>query len=243
MIKHSIVLGALNEEKRLPKTLKSLLVFLKKNKLWETTEVVVVAADGNDNTKGVAKSHLSHFKYSQLITPGAIVGKGRDIRLGILESKGEIRAYMDADMATPLTHLLDMFEILDNGDSDIVIGTRDIRKMHGSSTRRLISVFGNIAFGLISGFYLPDTQCGFKGFSERSAKVCFGKLTRLRWSFDMEILLIAKIHNFSVAQLPIKDWKDVDGGTFNSNWRQTLIFGKDLARLFINRLSGRYKQS
>lgn len=240
MIRYSIVIGALNEEKRLPRSLINIHRFLKKEALLDTTEVIVVAANGQDETIKVAKIGLKKFKHSQLITPGKPVGKGRDISLGMLRAKGAIRTYMDADLATPLRHILDMFKILGNGDADIVIGTRDIKKMHSSSSRRFISICGNIAFAIISGFYLPDTQCGFKGFTKNSTEVCFGRLTRMRWSFDMELLLIARLNNFSVAQLPIVDWKDVAGGTFKGSPKQTFIFGKDLLRLFINRIKGRY---
>lgn len=240
MIRYSVVIGALNEERRLPKTLDALHKFLKTEGLLDMTEVVVVAAKGLDNTADVASKKLDLFKYSQLITPTSPVGKGRDIKLGILKAKGKIRVYMDADLATPLKHLLDVFEILINKDADIVIGTRDIKKMHSQKSRRFVSVMGNICFAIISGFYLPDTQCGFKGFTRKSAEICFVRLTRLQWSFDMEILLIGKLHHLVIAQLPINDWQDIEGGTFKSSFKHTIVFGKDMFELLVNRLKGKY---
>jgi dolichyl-phosphate beta-glucosyltransferase len=240
MVRYSLVIGALNEAKRLPKTLDTLHRFLNTHNLLDSTELVIVAAKGRDNTAEIAAAKLVKFTYSQLITPGAPVGKGRDIQLGMLKSKGRIRVYMDADLATPLKHLLDVFEILSNKDADIVIGTRDIKKMHTQKSRRMISVLGNICFAAISGFYLPDTQCGFKGFTKNSAEICFCKMTRMQWSFDMEVLLIGRLHQLVIAQLPINDWQDVEGGTFKSSFKQTLVFGKDMVDLFINRLRGRY---
>lgn len=240
-MRYSVVIGALNEEKRLPKTLRELEKFLRANKLYNKTEVIVVAADGKDNTANVARKSLKNFKYSQLLQPGKPVGKGRDIKNGMLSANGTYRIYMDADLATPLKHMLDAFSILENGDADIVIGSRDIRKMHNSLSRRAISILGNIAFAVVSGFYLPDSQCGFKAFTDTTAKLCFSKLTRMQWSFDMEVLLVARIHDKVIAQLPIADWSDIEGGTFKSGFRQTTVFGMDLITLLFNRLKGTYR--
>jgi dolichyl-phosphate beta-glucosyltransferase len=240
MTQYSIVIGALNEAKRLPKTLDRLLEFLDQNDLSSSTEIVIVAAKGRDDTAEVAKKKLRKYPKYQVLEPKYPIGKGRDIQLGMLSATGSVRLYMDADLATPLRHTLDAFKILDNKDADIVIGTRDITRMHTNTSRRAVSILGNICFAIISGYYLPDTQCGFKAFTAKSAKVCFTRMTRMQWSFDMEILLIGKMHGYSVAQLPIADWKDVAGGTFSSSFKQTLVFGKDLLILYVNRLTGRY---
>jgi dolichyl-phosphate beta-glucosyltransferase len=148
---------------------------------------------------------------------------------------------MDADLATPLHHIGTMLTIFENEKPDIVIGTRKLTTIHPGALRRFVSVIGNLCFLVVGGFYSPDTQCGFKGFTAEAAELCFGKLTRLKWSFDMELLTIAHVNKLEVQQIAITDWQDVPNGSFNPNLKNSWQFLKDLIRIFTYRLSGKYK--
>ncbi len=238
----TIVIGALHEEKRIGDTLDRLAKFLKKEGLLEETELVIVAADGGDRTKEIVEQKSRMFEHFQLIEPGAPVGKGRDIRAGMLAARGEVRIFMDADLATPLRHVRTMLTMFTNEKPDIVIGTRQIAKMHKSQLRRFVSILGNLCFLVVGGFYSPDTQCGFKGFTAEAAKICFGRLTRMKWSFDMEVLTIAHSNKLEVQQIAITDWKDVEGGTFSPNLKSSIHFLSDLVAIFARRLTGHYRR-
>lgn len=237
----SIVIGALREERRIGKTLDVLNTFLKEESLDESTEVVVVVADGGDNTLAVVESLRSSFKNLRVVEPGKPVGKGRDIKLGMLAATGNIRLYMDADLATPLHHIKTVLAMFENESPDIVIGTRRLTKIHKDIPRQLISLFGNFCFMLVSGFYSPDTQCGFKAFTAEATEICFNKLTRLKWSFDMELLTIANANKLRVQQVTINDWEDMPDGTFKPSLGSSLQFFKDLLRILINRISRKYR--
>lgn len=238
----SIVIGALREEKRIEKTLKKLREHLVHNGLLKTTEIVVVAADGGDRTIEIVEGMLKTYPRHQIIKPGKPVGKGRDIKLGMLAAKGDIVIFMDADLATPLHHIDDAISLINHKAADIVIGIRNIRKMHSSKSRFLVSVLGNLAFSFVSGRYIPDTQCGFKAFNKRAVRQCFRRQTIMDWSFDMELLIIAFSQALSVAQLPIEDWKDVPGGTFRGGFSNSVRFASDLLTMFRNRVTGKYKK-
>lgn len=238
----SIVIGALREEKRIEKSLKKLREYLVETKSLKSTEVVIVTADGGDRTIEIVEKNLLLFPNHQIIKPGKPVGKGRDIKLGMQAARGDIVLYMDADLATPLHHIDDAVSLVKHKASDIVIGVRNIRKMHATKSRFMMSLLGNLAFSFVSGRYIPDTQCGFKVFSRKAARRCFGRQTITDWSFDMELILIAISQNLTVAQLPIEDWKDVPGGTFSGGLGNTMRFGRDLSILFKNRITGAYKK-
>ncbi len=241
-LKVSIVIGALREEKRLEKSLKKLRNYLVSTKSLKNTELILVTADGGDKTIEIAERMSSDFPVCKVIKPGQPVGKGRDIRLGMLAATGDVVLYMDADLATPLHHIEDAIFLIEHKATDIVIGVRNIRKMHGSKSRFLMSVLGNIAFSFVSGRYIPDTQCGFKVFSRKAVKQCFSRQTIDDWSFDMELLIIAFSKSHSVAQLPIDDWQDLPGGTFSGGFGNTVRFLRDLFIMLVNRLTGKYKQ-
>lgn len=238
----SIVIGALREEKRIEKSLKSIREYLAETKSLSSAEVVVVTADGGDKTIEIVQKNLSLFPHHQIIKPGKPVGKGRDIRLGMQAAKGNIVLYMDADLATPLHHIYDAVSLIKHDAADIVIGVRNIRSIHDTKTRFLISLLGNLAFSTVSGRYIPDTQCGFKVFSKKAVKKCFSRQTIMGWGFDMELLIIAFDQGLDIAQLPIKDWKDVPGGTFSSGFKNILRFARDLSIMLGNRITGKYKR-
>ena len=240
-LKVSIVIGALREEKRIGKSLKRLHTYLLETKTLGSTEVIVVAANGGDQTIEIVENNLSLFPHHRIIKPGKPIGKGRDIKLGMQAASGDVILFMDADLATPLYHMDDAVSLIKHKATDIVIGVRDIRKMHDTKTRFLISLFGNLAFSVISGRYIPDTQCGFKAFNKKAVKKCFSRQTIVGWSFDMELLIIAFEQGLSITQLPINDWQNQPNGTFSGGLKNIFKFGRDLIFMLSNRLAKKYK--
>jgi glycosyltransferase involved in cell wall biosynthesis len=238
----SIVIGALREEKRIEKSLKNIRKYLVESKTLNSTEVVVVTADGGDKTIEIVEKYLLFFPHHQIIKPGEPVGKGRDIKLGMQAARGTVVLFMDADLATPLHHIDDAVGLIKHKAADIVIGVRNIRRMHNTKTRFLVSLLGNLAFSIVSGRYIPDTQCGFKAFNKKAVRQCFGRQTITDWSFDMELLIIGFSQSLSIAQLPIEDWRDVPGGTFSGGFSNTVRFATDLLIMLRNRMAGRYKE-
>ena len=50
---------------------------------------------------------------------------------------------------------------------------------------------------------LNDTQCGFKCFTAASAEDLFPCQTLMGWSFDVELLFIARRRGYRIAEIPI----------------------------------------
>jgi dolichyl-phosphate beta-glucosyltransferase len=207
----------------------------------ETTEIVLVIAEAGDSTLAIAKSFENKFPNIKIIYLNSAVGKGRDIQIGMLAASGELRIFMDADLATPLHHLETVFRKWQESKFDVLIGIRNLQTIHSELPRRIISFMGNIVFFFVSGFYIKDTQCGFKTFSKEATEVCFSRLTRMSWSFDMELLIIARVHKLQVKELLIPDWKDVPGGTFRSTLSHFYQFFTDLLFMFYYRMIGKYR--
>ena len=209
----SIVIGAYHEAKRIGKTLDELANFIKTNSVIKklSVELVIVSADSNDKTHEIINAKLSKFKNNQFIRPGPKVGKGRDIRLGMLSAKGKAVIFMDADLATPLSYLPAFYALYLAGN-DVVVATRDLKKHHPELLRRVLSITGNVIYRLLIGVWVEDSQCGFKLFSKNACKACFSSQTILGWGFDMEILSIAKIKNLKIITVRINDWRSVPGG-------------------------------
>jgi dolichyl-phosphate beta-glucosyltransferase len=205
----SIVVPAYREALYIAHTLDALFEFLVARARLDNTEVIVVTADGPDDTAVIARRGLERFPHHDHVLPGPKVGKGRDVRAGMLRARGELVVFMDADLATPLHHLDAMFEALER--HDVVVGYRDLTKIHDRMTRTASSVVANM---LVQALLLPgihDSQCGFKGFRAAVVNDLFEPLATMTWGFDIEILARARRLGLSIHQLAIADWHDPKG--------------------------------
>ena len=206
----SLVIPAYAEAKFLGATLAALHEFLARKGALATTEVIVVTADAPDGTVGIARDAIEAFPIHQHLTPGPKVGKGRDVRCGMLAARGDVVLFMDADLATPLGHIDEATARIAAG-ADVVIGTRDLARMHNTLGRRVTSQLSN---QLVRAVLLPgiaDTQCGFKAFRGPLVPTLFEPLTTFGWGFDLEILARARRVGAWIEELAIPDWHDPKG--------------------------------
>ncbi|HET7500628.1 MAG TPA: glycosyltransferase [Kofleriaceae bacterium] len=230
MVQLSLVVPAFAEARYLAGTLRALREFLSARDWLATTEVVVVTAEAPDGTPEIARQGLAAFPLAQHIEPGAKLGKGRDVRAGMLAARGEIVLFMDADLATPLRHVEPAVSLVRAGH-DVVIGRRDLARMHHTLGRRITSQLSN---HLVRAVLLPgiaDTQCGFKAFHRSIVAELFEPLRTMGWGFDLEILVRARAAGASIAELDVPDWADPKGDHGLAGERQWLARLRTLREL------------
>lgn len=202
----SIIIPAYMEAERIHQSLTRLAEFLGSGD-FGNVEVLVVTADSPDGTAKIAASAANLFSHFRLIHAGPRVGKGRDVRLGMFEATGRYRLFMDADLATPLHYLNDVKVFMDQG-GQVAIAVRNLLVIHKGIMRKVASKSANIAAQILVVPGIKDTQCGFKVFEAQAAKAIFGRMTMLQWSFDMEILAIARRLHYPVEFIEVPDWTD-----------------------------------
>lgn len=239
----SIVIPAYQEAPVIESSLTTLADYLQEHRLGQV-EVIVVVADSPDGTAELAEACADKFENFKVLRPGARVGKGRDVRLGMLEAAGRYRLFMDADLATPLHHLEDV-KLLMARDTELMIAVRNLWTIHKGLKRKLITKGGNwlAQFILLPG--IKDTQCGFKLMREDVCRQVFDRMTILGWGFDLEILVIAKNLGYHIATVEAPDWRDpkaLSGGLVGDSpmgaaW-QVL---RDLITVRLNLWRGRYR--
>jgi dolichyl-phosphate beta-glucosyltransferase len=224
-------------------TLDQLAAYLK-DKDYGSVEIVVVVPTSTDGTAAIARSRAGSFKQFKVVDAGPRVGKGRDVRLGIFESSGRYRVFMDADLATPLVHLDEVKAFMDQG-GQIGIAVRDLLKIHKSWLRKIISASANIAAQLLVVPGIKDTQCGFKAFQAAVAEDLFSHMTMLEWSFDMEVLAIARMRDYKIEFFETPDWRDPKakghGLVGDSRIKVVLNGFFDPFKIRLNIWTGRYK--
>lgn len=202
----SIVIPAYMEAATIASSLQKLAAFLN-TRDYGNVEVVVVVADSSDGTADLAQAQAGLFHAFKVHRVGPRAGKGRDVRAGILESRGAYRMFMDADLATPLEHLDGMMQEFHRG-AKVVIAVRNLFNIHKGLLRKVMSKGGNLFAQVLILPGIKDTQCGFKGFEAQAAQAIFAQQTMLGWSFDMELLTIARRQGLRVTTIQADDWKD-----------------------------------
>ncbi len=219
----SIVIPAFDEEDRLGTTLRAVHEWAAERR--GRVEVVVVDDGSRDSTVEVAQAWADDRPGTGEIFPVVLAephrGKGAAVARGMLEARGAVRMFMDADLAVPLAFVERLVEEVRRG-ADVVIGSRELdqSQRHDEPWRRhaLGRVFNRLVGWLgVSGF--SDTQCGFKGFSADAAEDIFNRvrlypadgtvLARERvTAFDVELLAIARRRGWQTVEVPI-EWRHV----------------------------------
>lgn len=201
----SIVIPAYNEEKRLSDTLEIIISHLDKN--FSNWEILVVDDGSEDSTADIVKN----FEEVILIKQPRNLGKGAAVRKGMIEAKGEIRVFSDADLSTPIYELDKLLASIKRG-YDIAIGSRGLNyeliKKHQPFYREFMGkTFNKIVQALVlSG--IKDTQCGFKAFTEQSCMEIFPRSKIDGFGFDVEILWLARKLGFKIEEIPVEWYND-----------------------------------
>lgn len=214
-ITYSIVIPAYNEGERLGATLEKVLAYVR-SQGWNS-EVIVVNDGSRDNTADLVREFAAKNPVLRLVENPGNRGKGYAVRNGILNSRGEIVIFSDADLSSPIEEMPKLMAAIAGG-ADIAIGSRwlqaDLQTQRQSLHRQL---FGRIFNGLnrmILGLKYKDTQCGFKAFTRRAAQKILPLQRIERWGFDPEILFLARKFGFRVAEIPVR-WGHVGGTRIN----------------------------
>jgi len=202
----SIIVPAFNEERRLPKTLDSIGMYVKNQAL--RAEILVVDDGSTDATARMAASYAGKFSNLRLLSNGRNRGKGFSVRHGMLEASGEIALFTDADLSTPIEETEKLLSLLRDGEYDAVIGSRamdrSLIQIHQSAVREQAGILFNFFVRWMMGISFSDTQCGFKAFRREPTRILFEQQRMERFGFDPEILFLAKRHHLRVAEVPVR---------------------------------------
>lgn len=208
----SIIVPTYNEKNRIGDSLNQIKNYLDKKPY--NVEVIIVDADSPDGTAEKAKEYSNLFKHFTVLSagpkPSKSALKGKQVQIGVLAAKGSYVMFMDADLATPLKYLNNVFELIGK-NRPVAICVRNLQKSH-KGFRKFISASANFLVQLILLPGIHDTQCGFKVFSSPAAKKIFSRQTISGWGFDMEILAIARQLGYQIDIIEVPDWKDIQHG-------------------------------
>jgi glycosyltransferase involved in cell wall biosynthesis len=169
-------------------------------------------------------------------------GKGEAVRQGLLKAiqlGARVTGFFDADLATPMTEVIRLVELINTRPEQVVLGSRVFLLGHRIKRTRWRFLLGR-AYAKVTSFLLRtsvhDTQCGakvivnFKGLAD-----CLQKPFLSDWLFDVE-LINRMIHtgNLTVDDFfeePLLEWTDVVGSKLNVGFLATSLW--DLLKIIV----------
>jgi dolichyl-phosphate beta-glucosyltransferase len=237
----SIVIPSFNEEARLPVTLADISAYIRASK--RVTEVIVVDDGSTDRTADVANSFRGEIQRLRVIANKTNRGKGYSVRHGMLEARGRIVLFTDADLSAPIAEADKLIAAL--GDHDVAIGSRALNRslisVHQSVFREYAGIIFNLIVRTILRLPFVDTQCGFKAFHRDRCRVIFQQQRIERFGFDPELLYLARHHGLSAVEIPVR-WAH-SPATKVSMFRDSIQMFLDVFIIRWNALTGRYPRS
>ena len=245
----SLVLPAYDEAERIDPALDELFGYLRRRGerardgapgaagLPPTIEVLVVDDGSTDDTvarverRPEAAGAIDGVTLRVLRVPHG--GKGAAVRAGMLDARGELVVFADADMATPPDQIPLLVAAL--ADADVALGSRiqpdgsDMRASQPGYRRLLGKVFHVLASLWVVG-PVQDTQCGFKGFTREAAQDLFARQRVTSIVFDVELIYLARRRGYRLAIVPIR-WYDKRGSRMRARPGLAIRVAWDLFRI------------
>jgi dolichyl-phosphate beta-glucosyltransferase len=199
-----VVLPVYNEQACINSTFDAILDYVKCHPAY----VFLFVNDGSsDRTEQILRQRIALAKTSQiqLLSYRDRGGKGYAIKQGIAAAKQEFVCFTDGDLAYSLDHLERIAEQLEH--FDVVIGCRNLVRGGTRGPHLSRKVAGGV-FNLLSRWLMnlpyKDMQAGLKGFRRSTAQDLFCRQRLLSFSFDVELLYVARKLGYSIGEIPAK---------------------------------------
>jgi dolichyl-phosphate beta-glucosyltransferase len=235
----SIVVPAYNESARLGSTLQQILDHVHEQR-WNA-EIVVVDDGSRDDTAELIRRFAATHPEVRLVQNPGNQGKGYAVRNGMLQSRGQVMLFTDADLSSPISEAGKLFAALEAG-ADVAIGSRwldpSLMFKRQSVQRQVLSRIYHLYLRFLLRFPYRDTQCGFKAFTRRAVRMIFPLQLIRRWGFDPEVLYLAYRQGLKVVEVPVA-WGHDEGSKINP-LRDGMRMGVDGLKVWWYALTGKY---
>lgn len=199
----SVILPVYNEQACIRRTFEAIVQY----SIEHPDFTFIFVNDGSsDRTKQILATgiHLVKPPHIHLISYHPRAGKGYAIRRGVEYAEGDLICYLDSDLAYSLDHLDLLVEKLRY--YDIVIGSRNLTSNEKDLklSRKIAGKVFNFLCRKILNLKLRDTQAGLKGFRANVAKNLFARQELTGFSFDVELIYLAKKCGYSIVEIPAR---------------------------------------
>ena len=202
--KYTFILPCLNEEKTLEYCIKEIQKYIKEKNL--DAEILVSDNNSTDNSVKIAE------KTGVRVVICKEKGYGAVLINGTKNSHGKYCIMGDSDGSYDFYHLDKFLEKLDEG-YDLVVGNR----FKGGIEKGAMSLSHKIGVQILSKFSnlifhtpIKDYHCGLRTYKKESIERI--KLSQKGMEYASEMIIIAKINNLKMIEVPTILRKDLRNG-------------------------------
>ncbi len=205
-MKISVIIPMYNEEKIIKNTAKEVSKYMSKH--FEEGEYEVLFS--NDGSKDSSVEAVNSLGLCGVRVTGYDEnrGKGCAVRTAMLEAKGDLVVFTDADLAYGTEVIGRLYECYaEKKEAQMFIGSRNIGADGYEGYTFLRKVMSKVYIKVlcfVGGFKLSDSQCGCKAFTNEAAKKIFSLCKVDGFAFDFEAIMIAERFGFKIVELPVK---------------------------------------
>ena len=214
----SVVMPAYNEAKHIVPNMLETIGAL--TQFCPDFEIVVVDDGSPDGTYLPAVEALAELGDNiRVVRYARNAGKGNALICGFYHTRGDLVAFLDADMDLHPKQIGGMLEIMEKRSADVVIGSKWHRdsKINYPFVRRLWSTGYFLMVRVLFGLPLRDTQTGLKVFRAEVLRRVFPRILAKRYAFDVEVLVNAHRLGYKIVDAPV-----------------TLHFGRSFGRVHLD---------
>ena len=205
----SIVIPAYNEAQRIGSTLEKVRDYAQSKPF--SVELILVDDGSTDQTPEVLRKFAAEFPRARVLRNEPNRGKGYSVRRGVLEARGELVLFTDADLSAPIEEADKLLAAMKGPGTDVAIGSRALLRaligVHQPWFRETAGRFFHLLVRMITGLQVRDTQCGFKLFRRLSTRRAFELQLVNDFGFDPEILFLIKRLGGTLLEVPVR-WND-----------------------------------
>jgi glycosyltransferase involved in cell wall biosynthesis len=236
---YSIILPAFNESARIGPGLEKALEFVREQG-W-SVEIIVVNDGSRDDTADIVKQLMANAPELRLLENPGNHGKGYSVRNGMLNARGDILLFSDADFSSPIYEAVKLIGAINDG-AEVAFGSRwllaETQTKRQSRLRQFVGRAYNLLLRVALGLPYKDTQCGFKAFTRKAAEVIFTRQQIEGWGFDPEILFIARKFGIALQEVAV-EWANDDRSKINPITDGVKMFW-ELLRIRYYGMTGQY---
>ena len=213
----SMIVPVFNEESSIEKTLNSLSAAM--SEIGEY-EIICVNDGSTDNSLQIIEKMKSN--YIKVISHVENIGYGRSLLDGIVESKYDCIAIIDADGSYPIESIKELVEYYPR--YDMIVGARKGKEYEKGLFKRPARMLFAFLVKYATGRKVPDVNSGLRIF-KKNIVLKFRDHLCAGFSFTTTLTLLFLLNHYFVKYVPI-EYKKRDGNSKVKHFTDTLRAGQ-----------------